>query len=97
MIERQIGVVYLIHFETPIHHARHYMGWTNDLDKRLEDHRIGNGSASKLMAEVARLGINWSVVRTWPMTTRLDERRLKARHEGPKFCPICNGTEENLP
>ena len=29
------GVVYLVHFTQPYRHARHYTGWTADLDSRL--------------------------------------------------------------
>ena len=27
-----VGVVYLVHFTEPYRHARHYTGWTADLD-----------------------------------------------------------------
>jgi hypothetical protein len=27
-----MGVVYLVHFTQPYRHARHYTGWTADLD-----------------------------------------------------------------
>jgi hypothetical protein len=63
--------VYLIHFDRPIGdpgnprgQARHYIGYADDLERRLAQHRSGNGSA--LMAAVARVGIPWQVVRTWP-------------------------------
>lgn len=84
-----MGIVYLIHFEKPFHHARHYLGFCEDgnLDKRMACHRSGNGS--RLMAAVSRAGIAWSVVRTWEGVDRNFERSLKNRKEGPKFCPTC--------
>lgn len=85
--------VYLLHFEEPIGdlnnprgQARHYLGYTDDLEQRLQAHRAGNGSA--IMAEVARLGIEWQLARTWNGARDL-ERRLKNQHNGPRLCPLC--------
>jgi predicted GIY-YIG superfamily endonuclease len=83
-----IGTIYLIHFQTAIgDHAKHYLGWSADLESRIASHRAGSGS--KLMAEVARLNIGWLLVRTWT-GTRNDERRLKNRKKHSQLCPICN-------
>ena len=39
------AVIYLLHFETPYRHARHYTGWTaGDLDARLKQHERGTGA-----------------------------------------------------
>ncbi len=83
------GTVYLIHFDENISHARHYLGWTGDLESRLESHASGRGA--KLMAEVSRREIPWRCVRTWPNVDRHFERKLKRRKNGPKLCPACNG------
>ncbi len=40
----QDGVVYLIHLSRPYRHARHYLGWTQNLEQRLAEHRAGRGS-----------------------------------------------------
>jgi predicted GIY-YIG superfamily endonuclease len=86
--------VYLIHFDRPIGdpgnprgQARHYIGYADDLERRLAQHRSGNGSA--LMAAVARVGIPWQVVRTWPDGDRTLERRLKRQKHAWRFCPLC--------
>jgi predicted GIY-YIG superfamily endonuclease len=79
--------VYLIHFRKPFKHARHYLGFSTDLDKRLTDHLAGMGA--RLMEVVTAAGIQWKLVRTWPGDREL-ERRLKNRKEAPKLCPICN-------
>jgi hypothetical protein len=39
-----IGTVYLIHLDRPYRHARHYTGWTPDLDTRLTRHAKGQGA-----------------------------------------------------
>jgi predicted GIY-YIG superfamily endonuclease len=80
------GTVYLIHFDTPYRHARHYIGWTADLDARLEAHRSGHGS--RLMQVITIAGITWQLARTWP-GGRKRERALKDRHEAPRLCPLC--------
>ncbi len=79
------GTIYLIHFERPLAHARHYIGFAVDLPARLAQHEHGNGS--KLMAALHKLGIGWCVARTW-RGDRAFERRLKNYH-GPRLCPIC--------
>ena len=93
-----MGTVYLIHFARPLGdldnprgQARHYLGYTEDLEARLEAHRTGNGSA--IMAAVAREGIGWELARTWEGSKAL-ERRLKNRHNGPKLCPICQNAHD---
>ncbi len=68
--------------------VQHYIGWTDDLEARLKEHRSGNGA--RLMSAVQRAGINWECVRTWVGTIR-KEKELKRRKKAAAFCPICNG------
>lgn len=82
------GTVYLIHFRKPYQHARHYMGYSENLDKRLTDHLCGMGA--RLMEVVTNAGIEWKVSRTWPGDRKL-ERQLKNRKEVPALCPVCSG------
>lgn len=85
----EVGTVYLIHFGRPYHHARHYLGWARDVDKRFAQHVSGKGSP--LVKAVVDAGIRVSVVKTWPGETRNFERRLKKLKNTPRFCPICRG------
>ena len=81
------GYVYLLHFDTPYCHARHYIGYTTNLDQRLAMHAAGRGA--RLMAVIHDAGIHWAVA--WVIVgDRQLERRLKDRHESPRLCPICN-------
>lgn len=84
-----IGTIYLLHFSSPVRHARHYLGWTQDLDRRVEDHRSGQGSP--LVAAAVAAGAEVTVARTWTGVDRNFERRLKNRKEGPALCPVCSG------
>lgn len=91
-----MGTVYLLHFAQPIspaHTCRHYLGFADDLERRIAEHRAGRGSR---LCEVAReRNISFEVARTWQGSRKL-ERRLKNWHNSPKLCPICraqpNGT-----
>ncbi|HZR80419.1 MAG TPA: hypothetical protein VFD92_04905 [Candidatus Binatia bacterium] len=83
-------MVYLIHFDRPLAHAQHYLGFSENeetLGRRLEHHRAGTGS--RLMAAVARAGIDRRVVRIWPEGTRTFERELKNRRDRAHLCPEC--------
>ena len=91
--------VYLLHFQTPIPRgtssrtgqalqAGHYLGYADDLDRRLEAHRSGNGA--RLMEVIAERGIPFVVARVWPQADRSFERRLKNQKHSPRLCPICN-------
>jgi predicted GIY-YIG superfamily endonuclease len=84
-----VGTVYLIHFETRLHHAGHYVGWTGRrLRLRLDKHAAGQGA--RLMEVIRDAGIGWRLARTWRGDRAL-ERKIKRRHEAPRLCPICIG------
>jgi predicted GIY-YIG superfamily endonuclease len=85
------GTVYLLHFDRPYAHARHYTGWTTDLTARLAEHTAGRGA--RLLGVVAAAGIGWQLARTWA-GTRAVERALKRRHGASRFCPICRGASD---
>jgi predicted GIY-YIG superfamily endonuclease len=82
--------VYLIHFNKPYRHARHYLGFTTNLDKRITDHVCGMGA--RLMEVVTNAGIEWKLARTWQGDRKL-ERRLKDWHNAALLCPLCYGKE----
>jgi hypothetical protein len=90
-------MLYLVCFQEPFHHARHYLGFIDTskdrdpqkaLESRLDYHRRGRGS--KLLSAVTKAGIEFSVVRTWPTGDRTMERRLKG-HSSTRLCPSCAG------
>lgn len=81
------GTVYLLHFDAPFAHARHYLGWAGpgNLGHRLAHHSAGTGA--NLLRHVAKAGITWRLARTWP-GDRHRERGLKARGLA-RCCPTC--------
>ena len=97
-----MSVVYLIHFDKPLGDlsnprglAQHYLGFTDDLDARMEAHASGNGA--RIMEVVSKAGISWQLVRTWD-GNRDVERKLKDQHNAPRLCPVCrSGRQRTLP
>ena len=83
------GTIYLLHFARPYRHAKHYTGWTTDLDHRLLDHVNGHGA--RLLAVISQAGIGWTLARTWS-GTRTRERQLKKQGGASRRCPICGIT-----
>jgi predicted GIY-YIG superfamily endonuclease len=81
------GTVYMLHFDQPYKHARHYVGWAADLAERLAEHAAGRGA--RLTQVVRDAGISWQLSRTWP-GSRATERDIKDRRNTPAMCPVCS-------
>lgn len=87
-------MVYILHLDTPLKHARHYVGFSTSsrtLEERLEHHR--NGTAGCRFTEVLReLGITFTLAYVYQgkKYDRTFERRLKNTKHIPRYCPICN-------
>lgn len=75
-----LGYVYILRFSHPLgnenHQAQHYIGWTLDIEERLEEHRAGRGA--KITAAAVERGFRLELVAILS-GTRADERKLKAR------------------
>lgn len=85
------GSVYLIHFAQAFGHAKHYVGFAENLPGRISHHRKGTGA--NLLKHVNAAGIDWDVVQVWENTTRTFERTLKNRGGKSKFCPACKAAK----
>ena len=77
---------YLLHFDRPYKHARHYTGTASDLEARLAEHQAGRGARLLQVAKAA--GISWTLARTWP-GGRTRERQLKTQGGASRRCPEC--------
>jgi hypothetical protein len=83
-----MGQIYLLHFDKPLKHARHYLGFAEEsVAQRVSKHRKGQGA--RLTQVVAEAGIDMQLSRIWPDADRNFERRLKNGKNVPKLCPIC--------
>lgn len=78
--------VYLLHFDAPYKHAKHYLGIAKDLDARLAQHAAGQGA--RLTQVVRQAGITWQLARTWK-GDRQRERALKKQGGASRLCPVC--------
>jgi predicted GIY-YIG superfamily endonuclease len=88
------GTVYLLHFDRPYQHARHYVGWATNVKRRLAEHEAGRGA--RLLAVVAEAGIGWQLARLWP-GSRVRERQIKNQGGHARHCPLCGITPRSLP
>jgi predicted GIY-YIG superfamily endonuclease len=88
--------VYLLHAMEPIGNplnpramAQHYIGYGDDLERRIADQLQGNGHAAALPRAFRRAGVAVFVARVWPGAGRDLERRLKRRKKARAICPAC--------
>ena len=85
----RVGIVYLLHFDRPFAHAQHYIGFTEHLDQRCEDHLRGNGA--NLVAHVVAAGITIQLAAEWRNVTQVAEYALKNKGGMVRYCPVCSG------
>ena len=88
------GTVYLLHFDQPYRHARHYVGWALNVKRRLAEHEAGRGA--RLLAVVRAAGIGWQLARMWP-GSRARERQIKRQGGHARHCPLCGVKPRHLP
>jgi len=85
------GTIYLLHFDKPYKHARHYIGWTENLPERMEKHVTGQGS--RLIQVITDAGIGFKIARVWYNVDRYFERRIKNHGHTKKLCSCCCGED----
>lgn len=87
--------IYLIHFDPAYKHAKHYLGYADDIEPRLHAHLHGRGAR---LTQVARdAGCTLLLVRIWENEDRKTERKFKNRSHVPLLCPICRGDIVQMP
>lgn len=81
-------MIYIIHFDEPLAHARHYVGYykRGNLKRRLEEHRSGRGA--RILQVCNERGITYRVVRLME-GDRNRERQIKNAKCTPRYCPEC--------
>lgn len=87
--------IYLLHFDPAYKHAKHYLGFAEDIEPRIHAHLHGRGAR---LTQVARdAGITLILVRIWEDADRTTERKFKNRSHVPMLCPICRGEAVQMP
>lgn len=92
------GTIYLLHFDRPLAHAQHYLGWAkgDHVDKRLRTHVLGVRGAKIVKAAVAQ-GIGFSLAVTIENVDRNFERLIKRRGGCGRWCPHCDVKTKRIP
>jgi len=84
---------YLIHISPNYKQAKHYLGYADDVERRIEEHKSGKGA--RLTQVVVEAGHELILVQVWPGESRKDERRRKNHKNAPRYCPICNAKHKS--
>lgn len=83
------GGLYLLHFEPPYKHAGHYLGFADDIERRLGEHLSCGAKSSPLVRAALGAGATVELARSWPGGDRTLERRLKRGGGLSRHCPTC--------
>lgn len=89
--------VYLLHFEKPLAHAAHYLGFCEDSDVSDRVAKHGKASGSKLLSACNRAGIGFHLALVIPGADRNFERKLKNRGGAGRWCPHCAVNTRPIP
>jgi hypothetical protein len=102
-----VGWVYLLCFRDPAtgqhaplqgtgcrgQYAGHYWGWTDDLLRRIAEHRNPRWRGAGRLVQVAlEAGLTFELAWCEYPATRGRERRLKNQGSAYRRCPLCRGT-----
>jgi hypothetical protein len=105
------GWVYLLCFRDPAtgthrplvgngcrgQYAGHYWGWTDDLIRRINQHRNPRWRGAGRLVQVAlAAGLSFELAWLEYPATRGRERRLKNQGSAYRRCPLCRGTGDPL-
>jgi predicted GIY-YIG superfamily endonuclease len=85
--------VYLLHFAKPFGTEKqsisHYLGITDNLPRRLRQHRKGNRQHCVITHELKKHHIAFCCVQTWEHVNQDFEQYLKSWKNHKLFCPDC--------
>ena len=81
------GIVYLLHFDRSYRHAGHYIGFTQNLEQRLDEHRAGRGSP--LIAAAIADGIAFELTAIWEGDRHAERRLHRQKNTRVRLCPVC--------
>lgn len=93
MSEQILHGVYLLCFDRPYKHAKHYVGYSSNIAKRMERHAAGESTG--LMRALKEDGIGFELVRIWHGKNQFFERKLRNRKNAKKLCPKCRGVSDD--
>jgi hypothetical protein len=81
--------LYLLHIEPRYRHAAHYLGWADDIPRRVHEHASCGARSSPLIRAALAAGCRITLARVWLGGDRHQERRLKRAGGLGHLCPTC--------
>jgi len=84
--------VYVLHFDTPYKHAKHYTGIARNVEKRMKQHKSGQGARLTQVLKENNITFKYSVIKEYNTFSeaKAEEKRLKEVVKNPnRYCPIC--------
>lgn len=90
-------MVYIIHFDRPYKRARHYTGYSNNVNRRIVEHTNLHQSGSPLIKAALLDGIPIHIAKVFEDGDRALERYLKRQKNIKRFCPLCSGYKKEKP
>jgi predicted GIY-YIG superfamily endonuclease len=91
--------VYILHFDKAFKHACHYTGITNDIDRRMDEHRKGKGARLTQILKANGISFDYSVIGEYPnySEAKAREKHLKTCYKKPvRYCPICKALKREV-
>lgn len=89
--------IYVIHFDKPYKHAKHYTGIAQNVEKRIEKHSKGQGSRLMQVLKENNIGFRYNIIAEFPTFSEAhaEEKRLKTKVKKPqRYCPICKSLKK---
>ncbi len=82
--------VYVIHFDKPYKHAKHYTGIALNVNKRMKEHKGGYGSKLMKVITENNIGFRYNIIAEYPNYSRAktEEKRLKIKDVNINFINI---------
>jgi len=85
-------MVYILHFDPPLKHARHYVGFTErSVLTRINEHLSGHAAGSPLVKAALESGSEVKIGRIFRNGDRELERKIKRGKNTKCCCPLCGG------
>jgi len=82
------GYIYILHLDSKLSHARHYVGWAKNPLARIAHHKNGSGARFTQVCNEQGIGYTPSLI---VAGDRTEERRIKNTHNVKRYCPHCMG------
>lgn len=84
--------LYVLHFDKPYKHAKHYTGIAKNVLKRIALHKNGTGARLTQVLKENEISFRYNIIKEFPNFSEAHayEKYLKTKIKKPQnYCPIC--------